>query len=134
MKPDLSTLAGRLRFAMARKETNANQIEVDTGEEIKRQTVGFILSGKTLKPTWDKLLLLANHLGVRPHWLAEGEEPMLPSPTLKDEEVELIEHFRHLSSSHQQDLRDLAERWADQDREGPGSRHPPGHRPPKRHQ
>jgi transcriptional regulator with XRE-family HTH domain len=134
MKPDLSTVAGRLQLAIDRNKSNANKIEVDTGGEITRQAVRLILKGVTLKPTWDKLLLLANNLGVRPHWLASGEEPMLPTPTLKDEEVELIQHFRHLSPTHKQDLRDLAERWADQDGEGPGQRPAPAIRPPRRHQ
>lgn len=133
MAPELSTFAARLQHAMDRKKTNANRIEVETGD-ITRQSIGFMLSGKTAKPTWDKLVLLANHLGVRPHWLADGEGPMLPTPELKDEEIELIEHFRHMSATHRKDLCDIAERWADEDDDGPRPSLRPGLRPPPRRQ
>jgi hypothetical protein len=114
MGNDLSTLAARLRFAMDRKKTNANRIEIETGE-ISRQAVGFMLDGTTTKPTWDKLVLLSAYLGVRTEWLAQGEGAMFPTPQLKDEEIELIEHFRAMSNSHRKDLQDIAERWADED-------------------
>lgn len=132
MGNDLSTLAARLRFAMDRKRTNANRIEIETGE-ITRQAVGFMLDGTTTKPTWDKLVLLSAHLGVRTEWLAQGEGAMLPTPQLKDEEIQLIEYYRSMSKLHRKDLCDIAERWADED-DGDGPAPTRHHRPPMRKQ
>jgi hypothetical protein len=128
---DLSTFAGRLRHAMDRKGANANRIEVKTGA-ITRQAIGMMLSGQTGKPSWAKLVLLSTYLGVRPEWLAEGESPMFPAPVLKDEEVSLIEHYRAMSRTHQKDLRDIAERWSDEDDGNPGHHSPHSPRPHRR--
>lgn len=117
---DLSTFAGRLAFAIRKKGTNANQIEVKTG--MARQTVYLLLQGKSAKPTWPILVKLCDHLGVRPEWLAEGDEPMKPVPKLDEAEVALIESYRALSDAHQKDLRDIADRWASEDDSSPSTR------------
>jgi transcriptional regulator with XRE-family HTH domain len=118
----LETLADRLRYAMDFRKTNPNQIEVATG--IKRQTLYAVLKGETENFTWVKLIALSEHLGVRTEWLARGEWPMYPMPTLEESEVQLVHDFRQLSPGHQRDLADIAHRWAEEDDEEPikGSR------------
>lgn len=116
---------------MDRKGANANRIEVKTGA-ITRQAIGMMLSGQTGKPSWAKLVLLSTYLGVRPEWLAEGENPMVPAPVLKDEEVTLIEYYRLMSKPHQKDLREIAERWSDEDDDNPGHQSPQPTRPHRR--
>lgn len=128
---ELSTFPGRLRFAMGRKGTNANKIEVKTGA-ITRQAIGMMLSGQTGKPSWNKLVLLSSYLGVRPEWLAEGETPMVPAPILKDEEVSLIECYRLMSPVHKKDLREIAERWSDENDDDQVPPQPTSQRPHRR--
>lgn len=130
-RPDGSaSFAHRLREALERKGVNPNQIEVELekrGIRFARQTIYAMLSGSTGKPTWDKLVLLCEVLGVRPEWLAEGELPMHPAPVLDDAEIQLIQNFRAMSHPHKRDLADIAERWADGDTEDPK---PSEHRAP----
>lgn len=112
---DTGTLSGRLKLAMYLKgDTNPSQIETAIG--IPRQTLYAALSGKTEKFTWDILMPLSDHLGVRHKWLQDGELPMYPSPQLSDpEEIQLVDNYRHMSPSHQRDLAEIARRWADED-------------------
>lgn len=111
---DTGTLKGRLELAMELARTNASKIETMLG--IKRQTLYRVLSGKTQVMTWDVASRLAEHLGIRAKWLQDGERPMHPVPELKDDdEVQLIESFRHMSPSHQRDLAEIAKRWAEED-------------------
>jgi hypothetical protein len=130
-KEDPGTLAGRLRLAMeAKNRMNANQLAIATG--FTRQQVGKVLNGVTKKLLWDTAVIYAGVLGIRPDWLQDGELPMYPIPRLKsDEEIRLIEDFRHMSPSHQRDLAEIAQRWAEEDNDGPNS-HPfsPHKRPP----
>lgn len=78
-----------------------------------------MLSGRTGKPTWDKLVLLCAFLGVRPEWLADGELPMTPAPLLDDTETELIQAYRRMSAGHQRDAAEILKRWAEEDSENP---------------
>lgn len=112
---ETGTLAGRLALAMElRGKTNPSQIETATG--ITRQALYRVLDGKTEKLTWVILVKLADHLGVRPEWLQDGVLPMHKVPELKDdEEIRLIDDFRHMSPHHQRDLADIARRWAEED-------------------
>lgn len=48
---------------------------------------------------------------------------MQPTPILSDKELALVEHFRAMSRSHQKDLCDIAERWADEDDGDPSTGH-----------
>lgn len=109
----LETLADRLRYAMDLRKTNPNQIELATG--IARQTLYAVLKGDTENFTWVKLTAVSGHLGVRSEWLARGEWPMYPMPSLEEGEIQLIYDFRHLSPGHQRDLADIAHRWAEED-------------------
>jgi hypothetical protein len=114
---DLSTLDGRLRYAMEERRTNPNQIELSTG--IPRQTFYAVLRGQTQAFTYDILARVSKHLGVRPEWLARGDMPIHPAPQLKDdEEIQLIHDFRGMSAQHQRDLAKLARSWAEED-DGP---------------
>jgi transcriptional regulator with XRE-family HTH domain len=117
---ELSTFAARLAFAIRKRKTNANRIELATG--MARQTVYLLLAGKTAKPSWPTLVKLCDHLGVRPEWLAEGDEPMAPNPILDDVEMRLIESYRAMSHSHQKDLRTIADQWANEDDADPRHR------------
>lgn len=103
---------------MERKGVNANQIQVvmaSAGYHLPRQTIGNMLRGRTKVPRWDKLVQISAYLGVRPEWLADGVLPMYPVPTLDEAEMALVQSFRALSSQHQRDLCDIAERWAETD-------------------
>lgn len=118
-----STFPGRLREAMERKSINANQIQVAmarAGFHLPRQTIGNMLRGRTKVPRWDKLVIISAFLGVRPEWLADGVLPMIPTPTLDESELQLVQAFRALSQQHRRDLCDIAERWAETDAEAPG--------------
>lgn len=120
---DLTSLEGRLRFAMAQRGTNPNQIELSTG--IPRQTFYAVLRGQTQNFTFDVLARVAKHLGVRHEWLARGDMPIHPAPQLKDDdEIQLIHDFRDMSPSHQRDLAEIARRWADEDGAAPSRGRP----------
>lgn len=130
---DLSTMAGRLSFAMSRrgpKGTNPNQIEARTG--VFRQTLYQILAGVNANLSSPNLVKVCDDLGIRPQWLTDGDEPMIAQPILKEEEIDLVVHYRQLSHTHQKDILDLAEKWAGDDDDGdgnrPGTRSPPPHR------
>lgn len=111
---DLSTLGGRLAFLFRIRKTNPNRIEVSTG--ITRQAIGLMLKGTTGKPSWPVLVKLSDHLGVRPEWLADGEEPMVRAATVNDDaEARLLRDFREMSAGHKRDLTDIARRWAEED-------------------
>jgi hypothetical protein len=122
------TLASRLALAMKLKGVNANQIETATG--IPRQAIYAARDGKSLKLMGDTLVKLCEYLGVRPKWLADGELPMHATPSLDQDEVQLIENYRHMSPANQKALRDIAERWSEEDDPKPG-KHRPFPRPPK---
>jgi len=128
---EAASLADRLQQAMDRKGSNPNRIEVATG--IPRQTLYAALRGQTRNFTYEKLVVVSEHLGVRPEWLARGEAPMCPTPELKDEdEIQLIRDFRDMSPSHQRDLAEIARRWADEDTHDPTGNRPFYHpKPPK---
>jgi hypothetical protein len=120
-----TTLAERLQAAMSLRgiPTNPNKIETATG--ITRQTLYAVRDGKTQKLLWETCVKLAAYLGVRPEWLNDGELPMHPVPKLEDDdEIQLIEHYRHLSPSHQKDIRAIAERWAEEDDPHPSKTRP----------
>lgn len=115
---DLSTLSGRLAFALLGKDSNPNQVETATG--VKRQTLYAVLAGRTQILTWDVLTKIAENLGVRPEWLQEGQMPIHPVPELRDEEeIQLIYDFREMSHYHRRDLADIAKRWAEEDSDKP---------------
>lgn len=130
-RPDTGTLAGRLALAMELKgRMNANQLAERTGKT--RQAVGKVLNGKTQQLYWDTAVEYATELGVRPEWLQKGILPMYPAPELKDdEEIKLIEDFRHMSASHQRDLVEIARRWAEEDDGDDTPTQHPFHRAPK---
>jgi hypothetical protein len=120
---EAASLAGRLKFAMSQRGTNPNKIELSTG--IPRQTFYAVLRGQTQNFTYEVLTRVAKHLGVRSEWLARGEMPIHPAPTLKDEdEIQLVYDFRGMSPQHQRDLADIARRWADEDGTEPSPSRP----------
>jgi transcriptional regulator with XRE-family HTH domain len=124
-KPDPGTLRGRLALAIEiRKGMNPNRLADATG--MSRQAVYRVLDGKTRKLLWDTAVLYATELGVRPEWLQDGVLPMLPAPVLKDDdEIRLVEDFRHMSPAHQRDLAEIARRWAEEDGDGDTPHHHP---------
>lgn len=123
------SLASRLKRALTLRGTNPNRVEIATG--ITRQTLYAVLNGQTENISRPILVKLCDHLGVRPEWMADGELPMNPAPALNDEEIQLIEDFKHMSPSHQRDLCEIASRWAEEDDVTP-SRSRPYPRPPRR--
>lgn len=125
------TLAQRMAKAIKLKDTNPNQIEQATG--ITRQTFYAVLSGETQNLSGPVLVKSCEYLGVRHKWMADGELPMYPTPKLEEHELQLIEHYRHLSEAHQKDLRDIAERWSEEDDPRSGRTFAAG-RPRPRHQ
>lgn len=115
---NLSTLAGRLAFALTQKDSNPNKVETAVG--VKRQTLYAVLAGRTQILTWDVLTKIADNLGVRPEWLQEGQMPIHPVPELKEEEeIQLIYDFREMSVYHKRDLAEIAKRWAEEDADKP---------------
>jgi transcriptional regulator with XRE-family HTH domain len=121
--PDPGTLQGRLQLAMYLKDRkmNANKLALATG--LSRQAIRLVLKGVTQKLLWETAVIYATELGVRPRWLQDGELPMYPAPELKDdEEIRLIDDFRHMSLSHQRDLAEIARRWAEEDGDDPSPR------------
>lgn len=130
---DDSSFPQRLRKAMKVKGVNANQISVamsKMGYHLPRQTIGNMLRGRTKMPRWDKLVLISGNLGVRPEWLADGVLPMEPAPFLDENERQLVDAFRRMSATHQIDLADIAQRWAEADGDVPGP-HRPGKYDPR---
>lgn len=120
---DLATLAGRLNYAMDLRNTNPNKIELSTG--IRRQTLYAVQRGKTQIFTYEVLLQITSHLGVRPDWLAKGQMPIHPPPELKDDdEIQLIHDFRDMTPAHQRDLAKIARDWAEEDGGEPNAGRP----------
>lgn len=76
------TLKKRLHNALAFRGTNPNAVEQAIG--IKRQTLYAVLKGETSEMKWSTLEKLAAHLEVRVRWLAMGELPVFPAPTLEE--------------------------------------------------
>jgi DNA-binding XRE family transcriptional regulator len=129
----IDTLAERLEAAMAARGTNPNKVANAVG--IERQTLYAVASGKTQKLLWETCVKVAAHLGIRPEWLNDGELPMHPAPKLRDDdEIQLIENYRHLSDAHRKDLRDFAAKWAEEDDPTPSKSRPFTTRIPNRKQ
>ncbi|CAN7476150.1 S24 family peptidase [Variovorax paradoxus] len=74
-EPDLSSYAGRLRYAMDRKE-QSNQSELARQVGVKPQTIQYLLEPKNGAVGSKHTPALASALSVNSQWLATGEGPI----------------------------------------------------------
>jgi len=80
---DLSTFAGRLRYAMVRKKLD-NQSELARSVGVKPQTIQYLLDPKNSAVGSKHTAALASALSVRSQWLATGEGPIEPVEQAND--------------------------------------------------
>lgn len=73
----MDTLASRLAHAMKLKGVKIPALVAETG--MTYQGIKKILDSKTASIQYENLVLLCKFLGVRPDWLARGEEPIYPT-------------------------------------------------------
>jgi len=78
----MSTLGERLELAM--QADGMTQADLARAIHVTRSAIHQAIRGasKGLKP--HHLILVCRQLRIRPEWLALGEEPMRPDPTLRD--------------------------------------------------
>ncbi len=74
-EPDLSTFAGRLRFAMrAAGKTNQSALAREIG--VKPQAIQYLVAPSNSATGSTHVAALAGALNVNPQWLATGKGPM----------------------------------------------------------
>lgn len=77
--PEVRSLPRRL--ALAREESNLNSLELDDLAGVGRGRTSRAENGKRVNGLpLDTVIKMARALGVRPAWLALGEEPMRAAP------------------------------------------------------
>lgn len=117
------TFAERLKFAMRQRGRTAPGLEkhgIGTRQWI------YKLTEKDAKPpsVVVQFLALCEELMVRPEWLVREKGPMIPPPSLTDEEAQIVFSYREMDDRGKRELRRVAAAIA-QDSDGAASRSNP---------
>lgn len=93
--PGLDTVGLRIRYA--RKDLRKlTQPQLATAAGIKQPSLSELETGETKEISGSTLIALSKALRVRAEWLMTGELPIEADPgaALKDDERDLLEHYR----------------------------------------